>query len=284
MTDRTEDPTRPDAAAILATIVAVARRLEAASRLDVSANGRSTAANDPLLAAVAQTAAVVLEAQAASIALHEPVGDRLVFVAAAGPAAGEVVGLTIDASTGIAGYVFSSGQPLAVADVSRDPRFDRTVAEATGYVPRSLLATPLADEQGLVGVLEVLDRRDGTFSLHDLEVAAALAQEATIIVRRGRPERDAAQLLRGALIGLVSDEAAAIGDADAASIEVIVAQVAARLATDVDDPTWHLADRLARLVATDPERIELAVDWLDALLRREDGRGERRGRSGYTGR
>ena len=284
MTGGSTDPTWPDATAILATIVAVARRLEAASRLDVSANGRSTAANDPLLAAVAQTAAVVLEAQAASIALHEPVGDRLVFVAAAGPAAGEVVGLTIDASTGIAGYVFSSGQPLAVADVSRDPRFDRTVAEATGYVPRSLLATPLADEQGLVGVLEVLDRRDGTFSLHDLEVAAALAQEATIIVRRGRPERDAAQLLRGALIGLVSDEAAAIGDADAASIEVIVAQVAARLATDVDDPTWHLADRLARLVATDPERIELAVDWLDALLRREEGRGGRRGRSGFTGR
>ena len=284
MTGGSTNPTWPDATAILATIVAVARRLEAASRLDVSANGRSTAANDPLLAAVAQTAAVVLEAQAASIALHEPVGDRLVFVAAAGPAAGEVVGLTIDASTGIAGYVFSSGQPLAVADVSRDPRFDRTVAEATGYVPRSLLATPLADEQGLVGVLEVLDRRDGTFSLHDLEVAAALAQEATIIVRRGRPERDAAQLLRGALIGLVSDEAAAIGDADAASIEVIVAQVAARLATDVDDPTWHLADRLARLVATDPERIELAVDWLDALLRREEGRGGRRGRSGFTGR
>ena len=284
MTGGSTDPTWPDATAILATIVAVARRLEAASRLDVSANGRSTAANDPLLAAVAQTAAVVLEAQAASIALHEPVGDRLVFVAAAGPAAGEVVGLTIDASTGIAGYVFSSGQPLADADVSRDPRFDRTVAEATGYVPRSLLATPLADEQGLVGVLEVLDRRDGTFSLHDLEVAAALAQEATIIVRRGRPERDAAQLLRGALIGLVSDEAAAIGDADAASIEVIVAQAAARLATDVADPTWHLADRLVRLVATDPERIELAVDWLDALLRREEGRGGRRGRSGFTGR
>ncbi len=284
MTGGSSDLTRPDATAILATIVAVARRLEAASRLDVSANGKSTSAHDPLLTAVAQTAAVVLEAQAASIALHEPVGDRLVFVAAAGPAAGEVVGLTIDASAGIAGYVFSSGQPLAVADVSRDPRFDRTVAEATGYVPRSLLATPLADEQGLVGVLEVLDRRDGTFSLHDLEVAAALAQEATIIVRRGRPERDAAQLLRGALIGLVSDEAAAIGDADAASIEVIVAQVVARLVTDVDDPTWHLADRLARLVATDPERIELAVDWLDALLRREEGRGGRRGRSGFKGR
>jgi len=284
MTGGSTDPTRPDAAAILATIVAVARRLEVASRLDVSSNGKSSPAHDPLLAAVAQTAVVVLEAQAASIALHDPVGDRLVFVAAAGPAAGEVVGLTIDASVGIAGYVFSSGQPLAIADVSRDPRFDRTVAEATGYVPRSLLATPLADEEGLVGVLEVLDRRDGTFSLHDLEVAAALAQEATIIVRRGRPERDAAQLLRGSLIGLVSDEAAAIGDADAASIEVIVAQAAARLATDVDDPTWHLADRLARLVATDPERIELAVDWLDALLRREEGRGGRRGRSGFTGR
>ncbi len=285
MTGGSTDPTRPDTTAILTTILAVARRLEAASRLDVSANGRSAPPHDPLLNAVAQTAAVVLEAQAASIALHEPVGDRLVFVAAAGPAAGDVVGLAIDASAGIAGYAFSTGQPLAVADVSRDPRFDRTVADATGYVPRTLLATPLVDEHGAMGVLEVLDRRAGTFSLHDLEVAATLAQEAAIIVRRGRTERDAAQLLRGALIDLVS--AGATGSAetmDASTIEVLVAQVAARLATDTEDPTWRLADRLARLVTTDPDRIELAVDWLDALLRREEGRGGRSGRGGLTAR
>lgn len=264
---------RPDTTAALAALVAVARRLKAADRLDP--HHGSSPAEDPLLAAMAGTAAIVLDAQAASIALHDPVGDRLIFVAAAGPAAGEVVGLGIDAAAGIAGYAFSTGQPLAVADVARDPRFDRTVAEATGYVPSSLLATPLIDDQGAVGVLEVLDRRDGTFTLHDLEVAATLARSITLVVRRGSIHRDAIGLLRGALISVAANPS---DDLDQAAVDALVQGVAEALADDDDDPTWRLADRLSRLLTTDPDRIELAIDWLDALIRRADGgagRGER---------
>lgn len=271
-------PHRPDTAAagltVLTALLAVARRLKAADHLD-PAGGGGTPAHDPLLTAMAGTASIVLEAQAASIALHDRVSDRLVFVAAAGPAAGDVVGLAIDASAGIAGYAFSTGQPLAVADVARDPRFDRTVAEATGYVPSSLLATPLVDDQGVVGVLEVLDRRDGTFTLHDLEVAATLAREITLVVRRGSAQSDAIGLLRGALISVAADTP---DDLDQSAVDALVQGVAERMADDDDDPTWRLADRLARLLTTDPERIELAIDWLDALHRRADGgagRGER---------
>lgn len=133
---------RRDLEAAMAALLEVARRLEAVDRLTASSVAGSLV-EEPLLTAVARSATVVLEAQAASIALHQSAGDRLVFVAAAGPAAGDVVGLSIDAATGIAGYAFATGQPLAVADVSADPRFDRTIAEATGYVPRSLLATRL---------------------------------------------------------------------------------------------------------------------------------------------
>ncbi|MEX1171495.1 MAG: GAF domain-containing protein [Chloroflexota bacterium] len=246
-----------EAEAALSTLVAIARRLDTARSLD-----RGT--DDPLLDAISRTAFTVMDAQAASIAVHDPASDELVFVAAAGPSAGDVVGLRIDASAGIAGYAFSTGQPLAVADVASDPRFDRSVAQATGYVPRSLLATPLVDDQGVVGVLEILDRRDGTFTLRDLDVAATLAREATIVVRRGRLERDAVGLLRRALSALV----VAPDGLDDAALDALVSAVALRLADDTDDPTWRLADGLARLVATDPDRIELAIDWLDALLRR----------------
>ena len=264
---------RPESTAVLAALVAVARRLKAADRLDPGRGG--TPAEDPLLTAMAGTAFMMLDAQAASIALHDPVSDRLVFVAAAGPAAGDVVGLGIDASAGIAGYAFSTGQPLAVADVARDPRFDRTVAEATGYVPSSLLATPLIDDQGIVGVLEVLDRRVGTFTLHDLELAATLARAITLVVRRGSLRRDAIDLLRGALISFAADPS---DDLDQDAVEALVQAVAERMAVDDDDPTWRLADRLSRLLTTDPDRIELAIDWLDVLIRRADGgagRGER---------
>lgn len=264
----------PATAPALAALVAVARRLDAVAHLE-------SVADDGLLAAVARTAAVVLDAQAASIALHDPGRDRLVFVAAAGPAAGDVVGLEIDAAAGIAGYAFSTGQPLAIADVAADPRFDRTVAEATGYLPGSILATPLTDEAGTVGVLEVLDRRGGSFSLRDLDLAAAFAQHATFIVRNDRTFRDAGSLLRSALTALAtadpigSDDPAHIRLDDAA-IEALVSAAIDDLDADPDDPTWQLADRIARMREVDPASVALAVDWLDALLRRE-GRSVRGG-------
>jgi len=282
MTDVPRDPVAGDGAIDL--LLAVARRLEAIDRLTATSAAGSLA-DEPLLTALARTATVVLEAQAASIALHRSADDRLVFVAAAGPAAGEVVGLSIDAAAGIAGYAFATGQPLAVADVSADPRFDRTIAEATGYVPRSLLATPLIDDQGAIGVLEVLDRRDGTFSLRDLDLAATLAAEATIIVRRTQTGREATRLLRGALTALVAADGETTADPPQPEIDIdaIVSGLAVRLADDADDPTWRLADQLARLLASDPDRLELAVDWLDALLRRTDRHAGRAGSPG-TGR
>lgn len=250
-----------DERAVEAVLSAVARRVAATDRLE-------PASDDEVLFAVTGLAVMVLDAQAASIALHDPATDRLVFRAASGPAAGEIVGMAIDAAAGIAGYAFSTGQPLAVADVSADPRFDRSIAEATGYVPSSLLAAPLLDERGTLGVLEALDRRDGTFSLHDLDLAAALADVATRAVRHGRRRRDAAALLSASLTELLGGTAGPTLDAGA--IDAVVARVTTGLADD-DDPTWLLAERIARLRDVDPDAMRLAIDWLDALIRYKGG-------------
>lgn len=240
-----------------AVLRAVARRVAATDRLEPPPD-------DELLVAVTGLAVMVLDAQAASIALHDPATDRLAFRAASGPAAGDIVGMTIDAGAGIAGYAFSTGQPLAVADVTADPRFDRAIAEATGYVPSSLLAVPLLDERGTIGVLEALDRLGGSFTLRDLDVATALAGVATHAIRYGRRRQDAAALLTASLTGLLG--APAREPPDAAAIEALVSAVTTGLADD-DDPTWLLADRIARLRDADPEAMRLALDWLDALIR-----------------
>jgi GAF domain-containing protein len=246
---------------IEALLAAVARRLAAAQR-------STSWPTDPSLDALAAAAVDALDSQAASIAVHDPDSGRLVFVAAAGPAAGDVVGLSIDASVGIAGFAFGSGQPIAVADVTVDPRFDRSVAESTGYLPSTLLATPLIDESGTVGVLEALDRRGGTFTLRDLEMAGTLARAVTAAVRAGRVRLDAAALLRRSITDLLSEDDATGADPDA--IEALVSRATDELARD-DDPTWRLADRIARLRDVDPGSVELAIDWLDALLRRRSG-------------
>ena len=261
-------------AATLATLTAVARRLDAAARI-------VPAADDALLTAIVETATVMLDAKAASISAHDPARDRLVFLASAGPSSGDVVGLDLDAAAGIAGYAFTTGQQLAVSDVTADPRFDRTVSEATGYVPESILATPLTDADGTIGVLEVLDRRGGTFTLQDLDVAGALARVATIVVRSRRTANDAAALLRGALVSVATNDRGAAGGAalDEAAVEALVSEATTALTSDPDDPTWRLADQIARLREVDPDSLDLALEWLEVLLRRrrtEPGSGSPR--------
>ena len=265
MTDRGCAARDARSAATLDALVAVALRLAAAERL-------APRTSEPALRAIADAAAAALRVTAASIALHDPDADLLVFRAAAGPQGEGVVGLAIAPHEGIAGYVYATGQPLAVADVATDPRFERGTAERTGYVQRSLLAVPLVDDEGIIGVMEWLDRTDGApFDLTDLEVATRVAAAATATARATRLEHDARRLLQRVLSTMAASGPI---EPDAEAIEALVGEVAGRLAGD--DPLWRLADRIGQLRAADPDDVDLAVDWLDALL----ARTRRRSRSG----
>jgi hypothetical protein len=59
-------------------------------------------------------------------------------------------------------------------------------------------------------------------------------------------------------------------------VDDLLAAASERL--DDDDPLWRLADRIGRLRAADPDDVELAIDWLDALLASADRRAGRAGR------
>lgn len=242
-------------AAIKRALDEVAARAAVAGRLE-------PAASEVVLRSVVEATVTLFDAEAASIALHDPAGDRLVIRVAAGTAGAGAVGLAFASSEGIAGYVFTTGQPLAISDVAADPRFDRATAEETGYVPRSILAVPLLDDDGTLGVLEVLDRRgDAGFGLRDLELASVFARQATVAIRAGRVERDVAELLRGTLARLATDGTSpARHDA--------VARVVADLDGDGDDRLWALADAVARARHAAPDQVALVVEILDALARR----------------
>lgn len=120
----------------------------------------------------------VYGAAACSFASVEPDGATLRFVAADGAGADAITGVVLPVSRGIAGWVAMSGEAIAVAEVARDSRFARDVAESTDYVPTTILAAPVVDARGeTVGVIEVLDPTvRGADSGHDLavlELAAA---------------------------------------------------------------------------------------------------------------
>ena len=147
--------------AAIAALVAASRRSAVGRRLQGDVETR-------LLQSIVDATVRLFDAEAASIALFEPDPDRLEFRVAAGEQGAGAIGLSVPPTQGIVGFVYSTGQALALSDVANDPRFNRDAAEQTGYVPRSIAAAPLLDENGTQGVLQVLDKHSSaTFSLRD---------------------------------------------------------------------------------------------------------------------
>ena len=249
-----------------AALAAIGRRAEVARRLELGSA-------EAVLRSVVEAAVALFEAEAASIALYEPARNLLVFRVAAGAQGKGVVGLEIAPDRGLVGYVFSSGQALAIADVATDPRFGRSFAEQTQFVPRGIVAVPLLDERGTLGVLEVLDKRSqASFSLRDIELAGVFARQATVAIRASRVERDTATLLRSVIGALVG------GEASDAGIEALVRAAMADVG-DPDDPLWPLVEKVAALRRADPDQRELLGSLLDVLLRQAGrGGGRRTGR------
>jgi len=116
-----------------------------------------------------------------------------------------VTGLRIPATSGIAGWVVQSGQPIAISDVLSDPRFSRQVAEQTGYVPQAILAVPVQTGQRMLGVLTLLDRdarRPG--AEQDMALLSLFADQAALALA----SVEAFSALGRVLLGALADAAA----------------------------------------------------------------------------
>src|SRR5579871_5554351 len=110
------------------------------------------------LRAIVQVAASVLDAEAAALFLVDEDRDELKFEVALGGSSAKVENLTLPLGEGLAGYVASTGQPLAVSNVQEDARFASAFAEKVDYIPRNVLCVPMVLGDRTVGVLEMLDK------------------------------------------------------------------------------------------------------------------------------
>jgi GAF domain-containing protein len=149
-----------------------------------------------LLSAIVEVARSIFGAKASSILLLDTETEELVFEAVVGEGEDTLLGTRFPAGTGIAGWVLSTRTPLVIEDVHSDPRWSRDVAEGTGYVPKGLMAAPLLHEEGVLGVLSVLDRPEQSlFSLREMELLGLFANQAAIAVDLLLKARQANRLL-----------------------------------------------------------------------------------------
>ncbi len=148
-----------------------------------------------LLRSIVDVARAIFRAKASSIFLLDEETDELVFEAVAGEGSDSLVGQRFPSSTGLAGFVLVSRQPLVIEDVLADPRFSREAAESTGFMPRGLMAVPLLHGERALGVLEVLDRpSDSHFTLAEMDLLGLFANQAAIaldLLQRARRAGDA---------------------------------------------------------------------------------------------
>lgn len=251
-------------------LTAALTALRAVGRRSSVARGLQGDAEHRLLQSIVDATASLFDAEASSIALFETDPDRLEFRVAAGAQGAGAVGLQVKPTEGIAGFVFSTGQALALTDVASDPRFDIEAAKRTGYVPRSVAAVPLLDDEGSVGVLQVLDKRGSpSFSLRDMELLAIFARQATTAITATRVQRDTGRILAEVLRQLAD------GTLTDAQVEALVSEATRGIDDRPDEPFWQLVDSVEQLRGLG-EREIILVSQILAVVARHAQRAQRR--------
>jgi len=144
---------------------------------------------EPLTASIRDILAVSateVGAREASVLVRDGDESDLKFLAATGEVASKLLGMRIPAGKGIAGFVMSSGQPMAVSNVEEESTFYAEVDKKTGYSTEMILATPLRHNGEIVGVLEYINRPGdpphSPFTPDEMDKAALFADAIASLV------------------------------------------------------------------------------------------------------
>lgn len=198
----------------------------------------------------------------ASVLVRDGNLGGLKFLVAIGEVADKLLQVRIPPGKGIAGFVYASGQPVAIADVAQEESFYAEVDRATGYSTQIVLATPLRVEGETIGVLEFVNRLGNPpykpFTPDEMDRAAYFADAIATLV----DAHETAGLIE--TLFELSVRGSEKGDADSQSLLKWLAEV--RSAPEHRD-LLELAVRLRDVSGRGDAERALCRDLLDALAR-----------------
>lgn len=142
----------------------------------------------------------LIDTEASSILLMDEEKGQLYFAAATGIKKEEIKKVYLNKGEGIAGWVAEHGEPLHVAEVSKDERFAKKVDQILGFITRSILAVPLKIEDKLIGVTEVVNKKGGReFSPEDIKLLELLSTAGALAIQKARLYQDLSDLFISAV-------------------------------------------------------------------------------------
>jgi hypothetical protein len=128
-----------------------------------------------------------VEAEAASVLLLDDEKENLLFYSVEGAAQPVLKGSSFPADRGISGAVLASLEAVTVNDVQGDERFYERIDSESGFETRNLIAVPLVAGEERVGVLEVLNKADGSAFVEDERLLlVAIADQIAFAIRNAR--------------------------------------------------------------------------------------------------
>lgn len=143
---------------------------------DISAWVSCVQNQDQLPQLIVDTAAKVMQARASSLLLLDEDGQTLRFNITTGSKKKEIKQFQLKVGQGIAGHVAETGVPLLVEDVSKDPRWYGAISKDIDFKTTSIACSPLKVESDVIGVLQIVDKRDGgSFNDSDLKTLTVFA-------------------------------------------------------------------------------------------------------------
>lgn len=98
----------------------------------------------------------------------------------------KLIGLEVASGQGVVGWVAATNRGTIVSDPAADVRFYPQIDSSSGFVTTSLLAVPVQLRNRTLGVLEVVNKRDGRFLAQDISYAKTLAASAAIAIENAK--------------------------------------------------------------------------------------------------
>ena len=136
---------------------------------------------DAVLLALVEITTQELDAERGTIFLNDDETSELYSRVAMGDLTREIRILN---TSGIAGHVYTTQEGIIVDDAYNDPRFKRDVDEKSGFKTRSILCSPIKTVKGeIIGVAQILNRKEGRFTEKDMDMLNAMTAQAAIILR-----------------------------------------------------------------------------------------------------
>ena len=133
---------------------------------------------DDLILHIIRQMKEVMDAEGVSVILHDEIRDEFVFCWAESDPNGLVTKLKeirFPADKGIAGIVFKSGKAEIISRVDEDSRHYKNIDHSTGFKTNSMIAAPLIKKEKSIGVIEVVNKKKGTFDNEDFTFVTTLA-------------------------------------------------------------------------------------------------------------